>query len=81
MKVPVEVEIPEIKISLPNNLPLMCDIDKVIELFGIGKTTLVKLRKNHPDFPCRTIGRSVLYLVPDLYVWLRDYPGGQIPTE
>ena len=81
MKVPVEVEVPEINITMPMNMPLMCDVDKAVELFGIGKTTLAALRKNHPDFPCRTIGRSVWYLVPDLYAWLRDYPGGRIPTE
>lgn len=67
--------------TLPPMTPLMCDADRASELFGIGKTTLNTLRRRHKDFPVRTIGRSVWYLVPDMYAWFRDYPGGEIPTE
>ena len=61
--------------------PLMCDADKAAELFGIGKTTLNTLRRMYPDFPVRKIGRGVWYLVPDMYEWFKNFPGGIIPTE
>ena len=67
-------------IALPENTPLMCDAKRVQELFGIGKTTLDELRK-YNDFPVKKIGRSVWYLVPDLYAWLRDYPDRVIQTK
>ena len=83
MKVPLEIDVPSptINITLPTNTPLMCDIDKVVELFGIGKTTINALRRSNPDFPVRQIGRSVWYLVPDLYAWFRDTPDRVIPVE
>ena len=83
MTVPVEVNVPtpNITISLPSNIPLMCDGEEAARVFGISKRTLEDLRKVHPDFPVKCVGRTVKYLVPDLYAWFRDYPGERIPTE
>ena len=83
MKVPLVVDVPTptVNITLPTNTPLMCSTEEAVKLFGVGKTTLNALRKTHSDFPVRTIGRSVWYLIPDMYAWFRDYPGGNIPVE
>jgi len=83
MRVPVTVEVdtPVVNITLPANMPLMCDIDEASRLFGISPRTFAALRKQHKDFPVKHVGRGVMYLVPDLYAWFRDYPGAVIPTE
>ena len=83
MTVPLKVDVqtPQITIALPQATPLVCDTNRAIELFGLSRTTLYALRKQHSDFPARTVGHSVCYLVPELYAWLRDYPGGQIPIN
>lgn len=83
MKVPLEIDIPAatININMPTDMPLMCDVDRAAELFGVSKTTLNALRRLHPDIPVRKIGRDVRFLVPEMYAWFRDYPGGKIPTE
>jgi hypothetical protein len=82
MRVPAEVDVPtNINITLPANIPLMCDAVQACELFSVGKTTLDILRLTYPDFPAKKIGRSVLYLVPDMYAWFRDFPDRIIPTK
>ena len=82
MRMPVEVDVPtSINITLPTNIPLMCDGKRACELFGIGKTTLDSLRTSYSDFPAKNVGRSVLYLVPDMYAWFRDFPQRTIPTK
>lgn len=72
--VPVEVSIPTptINITLPMGTPLMCDVKEASKLFGISERELTDLRKRNKDFPVRKIGRTVRYLVPDLYAWFRD---------
>lgn len=82
MKVPIEVSVPTtVNITLPTSIPLMCDAEEAERLFGVSRTTLWELAKTHPDFPVKSIGRGVRYLVPDLYVWFRDYPGRAIQTK
>lgn len=68
-------------ITLPAGTPLMCDVDEAARLFGISRTTLYVLAKTYPDFPVKTVGRGVRYLIPDLYVWFRDFPDRTIQTE
>ena len=59
--------------ALPANTPLMCDAEEASRLFGISRTTLYGLARQYPDFPAVTVGRGVRYLVPDMYVWFRNY--------
>ena len=82
MRVPLEIEVPtpQITITVPTNVPLMCSADEASRLFGLSRKTLDSLRKTHGDFPVKKVGHGVLYLVPDLYAWFRDYPGA-IPVE
>lgn len=79
--VEIDVPTPVLKLTLSPEMPLMCDIDRAVELFGIGKTTLETLRNNYHDFPVKQVGRSVRYLVPDMYAWFRDFPERKIPIE
>ncbi len=81
ISVPVEIGTPTINLMLPASIPLMCDGAEAERLFGISTGTLAKLRKAHKNFPVKLIGGGVRYLVPDLYVWLRDYPEVTIPTD
>lgn len=83
MTVPIEVQVPTptINITLPASIPLMCDGDEAARIFGISRRTLEQMQKTHPDFPVKRVGRSVNYLVPDLYAWFRDYPDRKIPVE
>ena len=82
MRVPIEVNVPtpNITITLPVNVPLMCNEDEAEKLFGLKKRTLYTMRMTHKDMPVKKIGKSVRFLVPDLYAWFRDYPG-DIPVE
>lgn len=83
MKQMLEIDIPTpvLNLTLSADTPLVCDVDKAVELFGVCKTTLDELRNQYPDFPVRQIGRSVRYLVPDVYAWFRDFPTRKIPIE
>ena len=67
-------------VMLPEKTPLMCDVDKAVELFGVSRTTLYGLAKKYDNFPVKRIGRGIRFLVPDTYRWFRDFPG-DIPTE
>lgn len=79
--VEIDVPTPVLKFTLSPEMPLMCDVDRAVELFGIGKTTLETLRNTYHDFPVKQVGRSVRYLVPDMYAWFRDFPERKIPIE
>lgn len=79
--VPIEVENPSVQLTLPKEMPLMCDADEAGRLFGLSRTTLDALRRKHPDFPARKIGGGIRYLVPEVYAWFRDYPGASVPLE
>lgn len=72
--VPVEVSVPTptINIVLPADAPLMCDVKTASKLFGLSERELTDLRKRNKDFPARKIGRTVRFLVPDLYAWFRE---------
>ena len=76
----VELPTPTLHIQLAPETPLMCDGDEAARLFGISTRTLINLQQRHKDFPVRKVGRLVRYLIPDLYVWFRDF-GGDIPTD
>lgn len=75
MMIPVDVGTPTINITLPQGTPLMCDGREAARLFGISERSLAALRRNYRDFPVRKVGASVKYLIPDMYVWFRDYDG------
>lgn len=81
VNIPVEVGAPIINITLPANVPLTCDINKATELFGVGETTLRKLIKKNADMPVKKIGEKLIFLVPDMYAWIRDFPESRIPTD
>lgn len=83
MKQMLEVDIPTpvLNLTLSPETPLICDVGKAVELFGIGKTTFEALRNTYPDFPVRLVGRSVRYLVPDIYAWFRDFPNREISID
>lgn len=82
MKVPVVLDVGEPTVNIQVMPPVMvCDIVKASELFGVSVSTLQKLARNNPDFPIKKIGRSLLFLVPDCYAWIRDYPDRVIPTD
>ncbi len=79
--VPIEVEQPTVLLTMPKEMPLMCDTDEAERLFGLSRNTLDALRKKHPGFPARKIGGAIRYLVPEMYAWFRDYPGASVPLE
>lgn len=81
INVPVDVVTPNITITLPANVPLMCDVNEAARLFGVSTGTLANLRRAYKDFPVKSVGRSVMYLVPDMYAWFRDFPAQKIATE
>ena len=83
MIVPVNIEVPAptVNLNLPQGMPLMCDIKEASHIFGVSEGTLRKLyNRNRNDFPAKKIGRAFMILVPDLYAWIKDFPG-DIPTE
>lgn len=80
VNVPLEIGAPVIRIEMPPTMPLMCDGAEAGRLFGLSAGTLKKLERTHRDFPVKRIGGAVRYMVPELYAWMRDYPG-DIPTE
>jgi len=77
VSVPLELDLPTpvINLTLPADMPLMCDAQRAAALTGISPTTLRQLRKRHKDFPAKNIGRGVYYLMPELYAWVKNYPG------
>lgn len=67
-------------IILPPDIPLFATTKDAARLFGIGRTRLYELRRDHPDFRELTIktGRETLFDVPRCYEWFRDKCGGDL---
>ena len=67
-------------IILPPDMPLMAKTADAVKLFGVGRTTLYKLRRDHKDFRGMTIktGREVLFDVPKVYAWFQERGGGSL---
>ena len=65
---------------LPQGTPLMAKTAEAVKLFGMSRTTLYRLRRDHRDFRALTVktGREVLFDVPRVYRWFQDYGGGEI---
>lgn len=76
MQFPIEVGTPvvNITVNLAPGDPLGVDAKEAARRFGIGETTLYKLRRQEPDFPCYTVGKLVRFLLPDLYTWFQNHP-------
>ena len=67
-------------VELPMNIPLIAKTSDAARLFGVARTTLYRLRRDHPDFRELTIksGREVLYDVPRCYQWFQQRCGGEL---
>lgn len=65
---------------LPPGTPLMAKTSEATRLFGMSRTTLYRLRRDHKDFKALTIktGRDVLFDVPRVYEWLARFGGAEI---
>ena len=65
---------------LPPGTPLMAKTSEAAKLFGIGRTRLYELRRDHEDFRQLTIrtGRETLFDVPRCYQWFQDRCGGEL---
>ena len=66
--------------QLPPGTPLMAKTSEATKLFGIGRTTLYKMRRDYPDFNALTVkaNKDVLYDVPRCYQWFQDRCGGEL---
>lgn len=64
--------------TLPVGCPLFATTKEASRLFGVGRTRLYELRRDHPDLRDLTIktGREVLFDVPRTYEWLKQFCGG-----
>lgn len=65
----------------PNfTVPLFASTQEVARLFSVGRTTLYRLRRDHPELKAMTIktGREVLFDVPKCYEWFQDHCGGEL---
>lgn len=65
----------------PNfTVPLFASTQEVSRLFGIGRTKLFELRRDHPELKAMTLktGKQVLYDVPRCYQWFQDHCGGEL---
>ena len=65
----------------PNfTVPLFASTQEVSRLFGIGRTKLFELRRDHPELKAMTLktGKQVLYDVPRCYRWFQDHCGGEL---
>ena len=62
------------------DVPLMAKTPDAVKLFGLGRTRLYELRRDHPDFRELTVktGRDVLFDVPRCYEWFQRHGGGEI---
>ena len=65
---------------LQSNVPLFAKTADAARLFGVGRTTLYKLRRDHKDFRDMTVqtGREVLYDVPRCYQWFQQRCGDEL---
>lgn len=75
MQIPIEVGTPvvNITVNLAPGDPLGVDGKEAARRFGISKTTLNKLRRQEPDFPCYTVGKSVRFMIPAMYEWFMSH--------
>ena len=66
--------------ELLSNMPLMAKTADAVKLFGIGRTRLYELRRDHEDFRALTVktGKDTLYDVPKVYEWLQQHGGGEL---
>ena len=65
----------------PNfTVPLFASTQEVSRMFGIGRTKLFELRRDHPELKAMTLktGKQVLYDVPRCYQWFQDHCGGEL---
>ena len=65
----------------PNfTVPLFASTQEVSRLFGLGRTKLFELRRDHPELKAMTLktGKQVLYDVPRCYQWFQDHCGGEL---
>jgi hypothetical protein len=60
--------------------PLFATTKDAARLFGIGRTRLYELRRDHEDFRALTIktGRDVLFDIMRCYQWFREHCGGEL---
>ena len=67
-------------IILPPDMPLFATTSEAARLFGIGRTRLYELRRDHEDFRQLTIrtGRETLFDVPRCYQWFQERCGGEL---
>lgn len=61
-------------------VPLFASTQEMSKLFGIKRTRLYELRRDHPELKAMTIktGREVLFDVPRCYQWFQDHCGGEL---
>ena len=66
--------------TLPRGTPLLAPTAQAAEIFGLSAATLYRLRQRYPDFRALTVktGREVLYDVPALYAWFRQFGGAEL---
>ena len=66
--------------ELLSNMPLMAKTADAIKLFGLGRTRLYELRRDHEDFRALTVktGKDILFDVPRCYEWFQQHGGGEI---
>ena len=67
-------------VILPPDMPLMAKTADAVKLFGMSRTTLYRLRRDHKDFREMTIktGRDTLFDIPRCYAWFQQYGGGEL---
>ena len=67
----------EISAAMAQGRPLLVKTSRAVEMFGMGRTSLYRLRREHPDFRALTIktGREVLFDVPRVYEWFQKFGG------
>ena len=65
---------------LPPGTPLFATTKEASRLFGLGRTRLYELRRDHPDLRELTIktGREILYDVGRCYSWFQQFGGGEL---
>ena len=66
--------------ELPPNTPLFAPTNETARLFGIGRTKLWELRRDHPELKAMTIktGKQILFNVLQTYEWFVQRQGGEL---
>ena len=67
-------------IILPPDMPLMAKTSDAVRLFGLSRTSLYRLRRDHEDFRKLTLrtGRDILFDVNGCYQWFKGRCGGEL---